>query len=172
MKNHKKCVIIFISLLIACYLAIDITKALKGEKLIFFERWRLSNKEYAKNIEVKSYLLTDEQAAELLANPQKEITQPMQKELYMKNLNVVLRLKNKKGIYAWGTLAFSYKSQNWSYIDIAFTKSVDYEKSYYNFIIPNGILIISNKPKCLTIFLPSFMIISAKVKSTFGSCGS
>ena len=72
MKKHIKCLIIFIVVIIGWYLTVDITKALKGERLIFFERWRLSEMSYAKNIEIKGLILTDEQTADLLTYPQKK----------------------------------------------------------------------------------------------------
>ena len=147
MKNHKKCVIIFISLLIACYLAIDITKALKGEKLIFFERWRLSNKGYAKNIEVKSYLLTDEQLINLLSQPKQDVKQPSQNELYNKNINLVLRIKNHGQGVVWGTLAWKIGEGGWGNVEVDDMPPirVSYAKTFNDFIIPVGNIIFFDK---------------------------
>ena len=76
--------------------------------LNFIERFFLSDKAYAKHIEVKAYILTDSQAADLLANPSKEPTQLLANELanYPK-IYLVVRIRNQGNKHPWGTLACS-----------------------------------------------------------------
>jgi len=74
-------------------------KAGMVEKMLF------SNKEYAKQVEVKTYILTQEQVADLFKNPGKT---PVL--LTIDNLNkidklyLVLRLRNLGRMHAWGII--------------------------------------------------------------------
>ena len=138
----KKCILIAITFIVGWYLVVDIVRNMQGKDLLFFERWFFSDRGYAKNIEIKSYILTDEQAAWVLAHPEEEVKQPTQKELYLKPVNIVIRIKNKS--YAWGTLAYRFKNHNWNCIDVDFSRPSKIEEQYYNFVLPKGILIADN----------------------------
>ncbi|NGX49382.1 MAG: hypothetical protein K940chlam5_00980 [Candidatus Anoxychlamydiales bacterium] len=77
----------------------DLTK-----KLLF------SNKNYAKQIEVKTYILTQEQVAQLFKEPNKEPIQLTIEELNKisnetKNRYIVIRVKNLGNLHAWGVLS-------------------------------------------------------------------
>ncbi len=77
----------------------DLTK-----KLLF------SNKNYAKQIEVKTYILTQEQVAKLFKEPDKEPMQLTVDELgkatrETKKRYFVVRVKNLGELHAWGVLS-------------------------------------------------------------------
>ncbi len=74
----------------------------------FFYRILFSDKAYAKHIEVKAYILTDKQSADLLANSSKEPAQLLASELAkFPKLYLVVRVRNLGNKNAWGTLACS-----------------------------------------------------------------
>lgn len=74
--------------------------------LNFIERFFLSDKAYARHIEVKAYILTESQSADLLANPSKEPKQLLASELAdFSKIYLVVRVKNLGKKHAWGTLA-------------------------------------------------------------------
>ncbi len=149
MEKHKKCVVIFIIFIALLYLAIDITKAVKGERPVFFQRWRQIDMGYTKKMEIKSYLLTDDGAAYLLQNPQKEISQPEQNELYNNNVNVVLRVKNLKRKTAWGTISYKIGEKR-LFVDMI---NIEGESNRFNnYVISVGNIITSDEktlPKSL-----------------------
>jgi len=67
-----------------------------------------SNKRYAKNIEVKTYILTQEQVSDLFKYPDKEPVQLTINKL--NNINIiyfVARVKNLGKKHAWGLLNFN-----------------------------------------------------------------
>jgi hypothetical protein len=73
-----------------------------------FDRLMFSDKAYAKHIEVKTYILTDKQSADLLADSSQEPTQLFASELArFSKLYLVVRVKNLGNKNAWGTLACS-----------------------------------------------------------------
>ena len=149
MEKHKKCIVIFIILIVLGYLAVDITKTIRGEGPIFFQRWRQIDMGYTKKMEIKSYLLTDEGAIDLLQNPQKEISQPEQKELYNNNVNVVLRVKNLKRKTAWGTISYKIEEKR-LFVDMI---NIEGESNRFNnYVISVGNIITSDEktlPKSL-----------------------
>lgn len=76
--------------------------------LNFVDRFIFSDKAYAKHIEVKIYILTESQSADLLANPSKEPIQLFSSELSkFPKKYLVVRVKNLGDKNAWGTLACS-----------------------------------------------------------------
>jgi hypothetical protein len=84
-----------------------IPQAVKAE-MNFIERFFLSDKTYAKHIEVKAYILTDKQSADLLDTPLKEPTQLLASDLAkFPKKYLVVRIKNLGKKHAWGTLACS-----------------------------------------------------------------
>lgn len=64
----------------------------------------LPNKKYAKNIEVKTYLVTKEQVAALFSEKNREIVQKTNKELYNKEVYLLVRCKNSGNCAAFGVL--------------------------------------------------------------------
>ncbi len=85
-----------------------LTPQLLRADLNFIERFLLSDKAYAKHIEVKAYILTDTQASSLLADSSKEPVQLLASELAkFPNKYLVVRVRNLGDKHAWGTLACS-----------------------------------------------------------------
>ncbi|NGX32271.1 MAG: hypothetical protein K1060chlam4_00312 [Candidatus Anoxychlamydiales bacterium] len=65
-----------------------------------------SNKGYAKQIEVKTYILTQEQVAQLFKEPNKEPIQWTVNELNKSDKNYfIVRVKNLGDLHAWGVLS-------------------------------------------------------------------
>lgn len=121
----------------------EIKDTVTGDRQFFLVRMLYRNQGYAKKIEVKPYLLNDEQVIQSLMHPQAELQQPPQKELYLKNVNVVLRIKNHGKAVAWGTLAYSTDRINWSKMDVHL-ESVHSKKDapFYEYVIPIGIAVL------------------------------
>src|SRR5690348_13981869 len=91
-------------IMIACIFAL-LPQFLRAD-LNLFERLLFSDKAYAKHIEVKAYILTEKQSADLLADPVKEPTQLLASELAkFPKRYLVVRVKNLGDKHAWGTLA-------------------------------------------------------------------
>ena len=146
MKKHTKCLIIFIVVLLAWYLFIDIAKALKGERLIFFERWRFSDMQYTKNIDLQSYLLNEEQIIELLKNPGKELVQLTNEALFNEKVTLVLRIKNKRNAVCWGTLLWNRDDSHWYKIDIWDIPPKRITNVFSDYFIPLGeVIVLRNK---------------------------
>ena len=79
----------------------------------FIKKILFSNKSYAKQIEVKAYILTQEQIAELFRNPNKEPNLFTYKELdtlARDKKYCVFRVENLGELNAWGVLAFKMPS--------------------------------------------------------------
>ncbi len=64
----------------------------------------LSDPGYAKHVEVLCYLVTRDQLAELFANEDTKVIQKSNKELYHKNLFLLVRCRNLGKYLAFGTL--------------------------------------------------------------------
>ena len=76
--------------------------------LTLFEKFLFSDKFYARNIEVKMYILTEKQSAALLKDPSKEPVQLFSSELVqVSNKYLVVRVRNLGNYHAWGRLACS-----------------------------------------------------------------
>lgn len=142
MKKPSFCTALLI-IFLGLWAFFEIKDTIKGDKQFFLVRWMFSNRGYAENIEIKPYLLNDEQAARLLAHPDEEIQQPPQKELYLKNVNVVLRIQNRGRTMPWGTLAYSTDHANWWKMDVAVPPmNAKNGKPFYDFIIPVGVVVL------------------------------
>ena len=76
----------------------------KADDLDLISRAYLSNKKYAKNVEVKSYLVTRDQVARLFSEENREITQKINKELYGKEVFLLVRVKNHGESMSFGLL--------------------------------------------------------------------
>ncbi len=96
----------------------EVKDTITGDKQFFLVRMMFWNPGYAKKIEIKPYLLTDEQVIQSLSHPEIELQQPTNKELSHHTVNVALRIKNDGGALAWGTLAYSIDNINWWKMDI------------------------------------------------------
>jgi hypothetical protein len=75
-----------------------------GDDLDLFSRMYLSDKKYAKNIEVQTYLVTKDQVAEVFGRINVEIPQKTNNELYGKEVFLLVRCKNKGEYKAFGIL--------------------------------------------------------------------
>jgi len=71
----------------------------------FIDRVLFSDKSYAKEIEVKAYIITGEQACAALCDPPQQPTQLDKKELYGHKTYLFLQVRNTGKKHAWGTLA-------------------------------------------------------------------
>lgn len=71
------------------------------------ERLLFSDKSYAKEIEVKAYIITREQACAALCDPPQQPTQLDNKALYGEKTYLFLQVRNAGKKHAWGTLACS-----------------------------------------------------------------
>jgi len=63
-----------------------------------------SDKNYANQIEVQTYILTQDQAAALVANPSEEPIQLIRRDLFELKRYLVARVRNLGEKYAWGVL--------------------------------------------------------------------
>ncbi len=89
-----------IPILILLIITPFILRAEMTKKLLF------SNKEYAKQIEVKTYILTQQQVAELFNEPDKEPVQLITEELNkISKIYFIVRAKNSGKKSAWGKLS-------------------------------------------------------------------
>lgn len=84
--------------------------------LDFFSRLYLSNKKYAKNIEVQTYLVTKEQVAQIFGRKKDELVQKLNKDLYNRydEIYLLVRSKNKGDFLAFGTLKCNVQYLNHS----------------------------------------------------------
>jgi hypothetical protein len=135
--------------LIAWALFWEIKETIAGERVFFVLRWLYSDIGHAKNIEVLSYLLTDEQVAEMLSHPNEEIQQPSSKDLWMKNVNVVFRIRNVTRGIAIGRLAWTMPKRMtyWNIVDVHEIAVPGKDPKYSDVIIPAGIAVaVQNGP--------------------------
>src|ERR1700733_16324745 len=106
--------------LIAWTLFLEVKETITGERMNIFSRLYYSDMSYAKNIEVLSYILTDEQVLSMLSHSNKPIQQPNERELATKNLNVVLRLRNLQERRASGRMVWKTTGMYPSVVDIPY----------------------------------------------------
>lgn len=121
----------------------EIKETIARERNIFLIRWFYSEKSYAKNIEVLTYILTDEQISYMLSHPDEEVQQPTQKELYLKPVSVVLRFRNRYDGVVQGKLSWTMPEWGWNpvnVIDIPITDNpYNPNQKFGNIIISLGI---------------------------------
>jgi hypothetical protein len=118
----------------------EIKETITRERMIFIVRWLYSDMSHAKDIEVKTYLLTDEQVREMLSHPNDEVQQPTKRQIQSKDMNVVLRVRNLNGGVAWGRLSWIMPYDVWHIVDIPDIPFPGRKEKYANVIIPVGIL--------------------------------
>ena len=97
----------------------------------------LSDPGYAKHIEVKCYLVTREQVAEVFGNEKTQVTQKSNKELYQKNLFLLVRCRNKGEYAAFGTLECLLPNCG-SPISIELARMWPSQKSFDDYVIYLG----------------------------------
>lgn len=113
-------------------IAVVLMPQLARAELNFIERFFLSDKAYAKHIEVKTYILTENQSADLLANPSREPKQLLASELArFPKRYLVVRVRNLGNKHAWGTLACSVP-RIWSPIKIP---TISIHDEFCNYLI-------------------------------------
>lgn len=127
--------------LLAWMLFWEVKETITGERMIFLVRWLYSDRSYAKNIEVLTYILTDEQVCYMLCHPDEVIQQPSNKDLSSQNVNVVLRIRNLIGGHAWGRLSWMMPGRGWSIVDVHYMPVPGKTKKYGDIIIPMGKII-------------------------------
>jgi hypothetical protein len=92
-----------------------------GDDLDLFSRMYLSDKKYAKNIEVQTYLVTKDQVAEVFGSTSVEIVQKANYELYGKEVFLLVRCKNKGEYMSFGILNCTISNRGVPIsVDIAF----------------------------------------------------
>lgn len=80
------------------------TLQMQADDLDFFSRIYLSNKKYAKNIEIKVYLVTKAQVVKLFSGENDEIIQKTDQELRGGNVYLLVRCKNVGDYRSFGIL--------------------------------------------------------------------
>lgn len=108
--------------------------------MFFLSRWIYSDTDHAKNIEVLTYLLTDEQVAYMLSHPNEVVHQPSNTELRLKNVNTVLRIRNLTNEIAFGKLLWCMPDEAWGIVEIHYIPTPEQSKRYSNIVIPMGLL--------------------------------
>jgi len=113
----------------------------KAEGLDPVSRAFLSDKKYAKNIEVKGYLVTKDQVAKLFNEKNGEVVQKTNKELYKASeVFLLIRCKNFGDYRAFGTLNCKYSGLDFTSIEIKMMPG--YMKFFYDSVlhIDDGII--------------------------------
>jgi hypothetical protein len=122
--------------------------------LDFFSRRCHSDKEYAKNIEVKAYFVTKDQVAKAFSEENAEIVQKSNKELYNEVVFLLVRCKNFGDHSSYGTIncrishredpiSANQESSN----EVEVMQMPDHMKSFYNSVHPLGGGTIPNDDK-------------------------
>ena len=96
MKSFLKSIVALLMLLIPQIARADMN---------FIDLALFSDKTYAKEIEVKAYIITQEQACAALCDPPQQPTQLDKNELGGKKTYLFLQVRNTGKKHAWGTLA-------------------------------------------------------------------
>ena len=120
----------------------EVKETITGERMFFLVRWLYADKGHAKNIEVLTYLLTDEQVAYMLTHPNEEVQQFSKKNLSSKNMNVVFRIRNLTGGLAWGKLSWTMPGMGWSGVNVPYIPIPGKSRKYADIIIPIGVLLM------------------------------
>jgi hypothetical protein len=106
----------------------------------------LSDKKYAKNIEVKAYFVTRDQILKVFSKEQEEVTQKPNKELYGREVFLLLRCKNIGDYRSFGTINCKIPNRGGP-IQIEVMMMPGYMKSYYDSVIQIYEGIIPNDDK-------------------------
>ena len=127
--------------LLAWMLFWEVKETLTGERQFFLVRWFYSDMSHAKNVEVRTYLLTDEQVSYMLLHPDEPVKQSSNKDLAKKNVNVVLRLRSVTGELVWGRLSWTMPGRGWSVVDVHYIELPGKSEQYSDIIIPMGTIV-------------------------------
>lgn len=117
--------------------------SIKADNLDWMSHTYLSDKKYAKNIEVKAYLVTREQVVQVFSNDTVEITQKPNKELYGREIFLLIRCKNFGDYQAFGALNCKIPSRG-NPVSIEIMVMPGYMKFYKDCVIPMSSGIIPN----------------------------
>ena len=101
----------------------------------------LSDSGYAKHVEVLCYLVTRDQLAELFANEDTKVVQKSNKELYHKNLFLLVRCRNLGKYLAFGTLN-CYPLKCKMPIPIEITRMPAINPEYHDYVLYIGSSIV------------------------------
>ena len=126
----------FMKIMMVCLLLFT-TQKLRAD-LNFFERFLFSDKAYAKDIEVKAFIITQEQACAALCDPPQQPVQFEKKELVGINKYLFIQVRNTGKKHAWGTLACKVPSYRVP-IKISIF-DIDNPKKYNIYLIHLGLL--------------------------------
>ena len=140
MFKKKSWKILFLALL-AWMLFWEIKETITGDRNFFLNKWIYSDKGYTENIEVLTYLLTDEQIIYMLSHPDEEVKQPNKKDLYLKNVSAVFRIRNIYNGVAEGRLLWTMPGWGWSAVDVIQVQVPRKKKKYGDVIIALGVQI-------------------------------
>ncbi len=102
----------------------------------------LSDRKYAKNIEVKGYLVTKDQLAKLFSEKNGKIVQKTNKELYGREVFLLIRCKNFGDYRAFGTLKCKRSGRDFASIDVMMMPG--YMKSFYDTVLPGYSGVVPN----------------------------
>jgi len=121
------------------------SSSLKSDGLDLFSRLYLSNKGYAKSIEVKAYLVTRDQVINVLKDDNFEIIQKRNSELHDQEVFLLIRCKNFGDYRAFGVLNCHFNSQRRPF-SLEIDMMPGYMKNFYNsdIIQIDGRIILNN----------------------------
>ena len=112
--------------------------------LTFWDKLVFSDKGYAKNIEVEVFILTQEQICKILCNPNLQIEQLSNDELYGKSTYLFFLLKNGASKEAWGDLAVTVPSFHDEIVIPIPSISNNGKSQFYMFYL--GLVVSPDKP--------------------------
>jgi hypothetical protein len=107
----------------------------KADDLDLFSRIYLSNKKYAKNIEIEVYIVTKDQVAKVFSEENVQVKQKMNKELYAQEVYLLVRCKNKGDYRSFGALNCQLSSSG-KPISIEIMMMPGYMKSFRDTVLP------------------------------------
>ena len=132
--NSKWILIIVLGILTSQYIRDHST----GRETFFLWKWWKNDLEYAKYIQVETYLLTDDQLKSFILNPEQQIIQPLWSELNAKLLTRVIRIKNTGSRKAWGKLLLNGRDGILLPVDLTRIEKNSTYKNSYLFIFQKG----------------------------------
>jgi hypothetical protein len=103
----------------------------------------LSDKKYAKNIEVRAYLITKDQVAKAFSEEKGEIVQKTNRDLFRQEVYLLVRCRNFGDYRSFGILDCKISNRG-DPISIEIMMMPGYMKAYYDSVIPMYSGIIPN----------------------------
>ena len=101
----------FLKLLSVCLISLLPFSPVAGEMSVFTKLY-LSNKGYAKHIDVKTYLILEDQLGTVFNSADTPIYQMRNRDLYNKKLYLVVQCRNVGERYAWGEVGLNVNNMN------------------------------------------------------------